>query len=354
MTKTLELEKFASGNVRSISMNRKNLLASGSDDGTVFIWNTQTGVLVKELKKNKSCVTSLAFSHNNLLAAGFHDGRLLVWNTDTWKLVKNINNGMELVYEDWEEKWIESIAFSHDMTSISQYMASMSRKGVIRIWQYVKGYNNAMYWQKIKKIYEDCNEDGTHIAFGPNNLLAIGAGPEVIVWNINTWKRRELSYGVSLNGMSVHCVNFSHNNLLAIASHNHSLVYIYNIETWKLVHRLDTRLISENASNSNSVIHQIVFDKNDSLAIACSKNHNGSSQSIVRVFDTKTWNSVLEIESNYFETEEDNECFNETEYWPKLEVSVAFNEKVLAIGFGKKVKVWQKETIPADKPRCIE
>ena len=74
----------------------------------------------------------------------------------------------------------------------------------------------------------------------------------------------------------------------------------------------------------------------------------------VRVFDTKTWNSVLEIESNYFETEEDNECFNETEYWPKLEVSVAFNEKVLAIGFGKKVKVWQKETIPADKPRCIE
>ena len=59
LTKTLELEKFASGNVRSISMNRKNLLASGSDDGTVFIWNTQTGVLVKELKKIKAVLLHL-------------------------------------------------------------------------------------------------------------------------------------------------------------------------------------------------------------------------------------------------------------------------------------------------------
>ena len=65
--------------VLSVSFNQNNLLASGSWDNTIRIWNTQTWSLVKELKGHTEAVFYVCFNHNNLLASGLRDKTIRIW-----------------------------------------------------------------------------------------------------------------------------------------------------------------------------------------------------------------------------------------------------------------------------------
>ncbi|MFC1228798.1 WD40 repeat domain-containing protein [Streptomyces sp. Sce081] len=62
------------------------LLASGSADGRVCVWQPSTGELVKEFPDHKFTVRCLATyqgSGQNLLASGGSDGNIRIWNADT-------------------------------------------------------------------------------------------------------------------------------------------------------------------------------------------------------------------------------------------------------------------------------
>ncbi|MGK7942288.1 MAG: hypothetical protein AB4062_19435, partial [Crocosphaera sp.] len=66
-----------------------NILASSSDDGTIKLWDTSTGQLIKTLPKTSSSVNTIAFSPNgNILASGNYDGTIKLWDTSTGQLIK--------------------------------------------------------------------------------------------------------------------------------------------------------------------------------------------------------------------------------------------------------------------------
>ena len=56
------------------------IIASGSDDNTVKIWDRVTGEHKITLNGHTDGVTTVAFSHDgNTLASGSHDGTVLFW-----------------------------------------------------------------------------------------------------------------------------------------------------------------------------------------------------------------------------------------------------------------------------------
>lgn len=56
-------------------------LASGSGDRTIKIWNSESGALMKELKKFSSYVNSVAFRPDGkVLASGSNDCLIKLWN----------------------------------------------------------------------------------------------------------------------------------------------------------------------------------------------------------------------------------------------------------------------------------
>ncbi|KAJ4126988.1 hypothetical protein NW768_008609 [Fusarium equiseti] len=94
-------------NVVAFSPKNHNI-ATGSDDGTVKVWDASNGVLIKTIYGCNSPISALSFSKNgNLIATGASDG--------TIKLLDSIGGECKqtLIIDDGPST-LTSIAFSHD------------------------------------------------------------------------------------------------------------------------------------------------------------------------------------------------------------------------------------------------
>ena len=66
------------------------MLASGSNDTTVKVWDIITGLLVTTLEHSQDMVYSVCFVSDNFLATG-SDGKVVrVWNVDTGGLMQSL------------------------------------------------------------------------------------------------------------------------------------------------------------------------------------------------------------------------------------------------------------------------
>ena len=100
------------------------LIATGSNDRTIKIWNQQ-GKLLSTLTGHQDRVTALAFAPNGkFLASASADNTLKLWSID--------KNKVQLLQEmKGHQNWVTSVAFSPQSDAI----ASGSRDGKIKIWQ---------------------------------------------------------------------------------------------------------------------------------------------------------------------------------------------------------------------------
>ena len=56
------------------------MLASGSDDTLIKLWDITEGILIEDLRlRNNKCVWSVAFDSDDLLASGSCDGTVHLW-----------------------------------------------------------------------------------------------------------------------------------------------------------------------------------------------------------------------------------------------------------------------------------
>jgi Ran GTPase-activating protein (RanGAP) involved in mRNA processing and transport len=60
-----------------------HLLASGSDDKTIKVWNVNTGACVKTLTGHNDCVSALAILPDRCLASGSGDCKIKLWDVNT-------------------------------------------------------------------------------------------------------------------------------------------------------------------------------------------------------------------------------------------------------------------------------
>ncbi|PYH59942.1 WD40 repeat domain-containing protein [Aspergillus niger CBS 101883] len=214
---TLEGHSYA---VTSVAFsNNGQLLASGSGDKTVKLWDAATGTLKHTLEGHSNRVYSVAFSNNGqLLASGSDDKTIKLWDAATGTLKHTLEGHSNRVY---------SVVFSNN----GQLLASGSDDKTIKLWDAATG--------TLKHTLEGHSGLVYSVAFLNNGqLLASGSYDKTIkLWDAATGTLKH-----TLEGHSnwVYLVAFSNNGqLLASGSHDKT-IKLWDAATGALKHDIST------------------------------------------------------------------------------------------------------------------
>ena len=160
----------------AFSLNSR-ILASGSKDKTIRLWDVMTGNLKRVIKCNGRPVREVAFSPDGrFLASALNDNNIWLWDVKTGGLYLTLGS---------RASWVMSIAFSPN----GFYLVAGSADGRIRLWETAK-------WTSCLTLQGYYNYSASEVAFSSDSqLLASRAGDNFIqVWDVaNNFKKHRIS-----------------------------------------------------------------------------------------------------------------------------------------------------------------
>ncbi|KAJ6070716.1 hypothetical protein N7467_012035 [Penicillium canescens] len=185
------------------------LLASGSSDGTIRLWDTVTGALQETLNGHSDSVYAVAFSPNDrLLASGSSDKTIRLWDTATGALHQTLK---------CHSRSVCTVAFSHD----GQMLASGSDDKTIRLWDTATG--------ALQQTLEGHSGSVCAVAFSPDSRLASGSSDGTIrLWDTATGALQQTLEGHS---GSVCAVAFSPDGRLLASGSSDEAIRLWDTVT---------------------------------------------------------------------------------------------------------------------------
>jgi len=156
------------------------LIAGGGADGSITLWNAQTGAMLRSTTVNYM-VGVVAFSPNGRYLAttgALYSGGIQIWDIKTGAPVRKLappTGGVSSVVFSADGKLMACVRWSPPLNSPKYHVS---------LW-------NAQNWQLLKTL----NLDGDYYAaaFMPDkNTLAIGGSASTLLWNIQTGSQRLL------------------------------------------------------------------------------------------------------------------------------------------------------------------
>jgi serine/threonine protein kinase len=170
------------------SMDRSqngNLLALGTDEGTVEVWNSKTNQRVTQWQAGEGAIWAIAVSPDgSKVVSATQDNRVKIWDTATGQLLHNLKGHHASVY---------TLAISPS----GQYLVSAGQDNVIHLWHLRTG----IHLNTLKGHRDDVQS----LAFSPwGNLLASGSSDGTVkLWNIPTGNLQQTLIGHTSDVWSV-------------------------------------------------------------------------------------------------------------------------------------------------------
>jgi WD40 repeat protein len=193
-----------------------NLLASGSVDSTVKIWNRENGTLVSTFKQ-PSGIPYLTYSPDgSLIATGAYDGKLRLWNSAEGILAKTLmgNNGT-----------LWTVDFSAD----GKIVAGAGEEKDIKLWDIESGQIiRTLTGHKLNIWDIKFSPDGSKIASGSFDQT-------VKIWDVATGK---LLHNITDHSQAVVSLAFSPDGKLLASTSDDKTIKLWNTADWHLIRSL--------------------------------------------------------------------------------------------------------------------
>ena len=145
----------------------------------VRIWDVDSGKLLYDLRGHgHSCVTCVTFSRDcRLLASGSRDTTVIVWDLSTGKMLHRFFGPKE-----WA--WVDSVAFSPDGRLVA---AGYFGEHYVRVFDVKAGRQVALL--DCRPLWVDSPVAVERVAFSPDGrFLAAASGEGVGIWRVGDWK----------------------------------------------------------------------------------------------------------------------------------------------------------------------
>lgn len=262
-----EQQSFWAGHdgwVRSLRFSQGGrLLVSGSDDGTVKLWDTNRLQCLQIFRGHADAVRTVAVADHapiainrsgGVIASGGNDKIIKLWDMDDGKCIRELPG---------HSSWVQSLDFSPDQ----RYLASGSGDQTIRIWDVDTG--------KCLHILRGHDRTVRTVKFSPDGtVLASGSSDQTIkLWDSTTWQ--ELKTLAGHNG-KVWSVDFRPDSKLLVSGSDDQTVRLWDINLGTC-----TKILEGHSSRVWSVAFGYPLSSDEPGGIVAS----GSDDQTVRIWD---------------------------------------------------------------------
>jgi WD40 repeat protein/GTPase SAR1 family protein/predicted MPP superfamily phosphohydrolase len=300
-------------------------IASGSDDKTVKLWDSDSGMLIRSLEGHQHSVLSVAFSPDGrFIASGSDDNTVKLWDSVSGMLIRSLEGHQHAVL---------SVAFSPD----GRFIASGSDDKTVKLWDSTSGM--------LIRSLEGHQHSVRSVAFSPDGrFIASGSYDKTVkLWDSASGM---LIRSLEDHQNSVRSVAFSPDGRFIASGSDDKTVKLWDSDSGMLIRSLegyqnsilsvafspDGRFIASGSddktvklwdSTSGMLIRSLEGHQNSVRSVAFSPDGrfitSGSSDNTVRLWDVETGTEV----ETYREIPPTH-AFRTVEFRPRARIATAF------------------------------
>ena len=255
----------SSGEVWSLAISPKGkIIASGSNNGSIDIYDRNTGQIKNSLGKHENVIRSLVFRpETNNLIVGDGDGIIKIWNLETSKLEQQLAGHLGSVW---------SLAISPD----GQTLVSSGEDKTVRIWDLKTGEQTNISFTHSARVFS--------LAFTPDGQMfaSSSADNKIKIWDANNG---QLLKSLSGHQNAVRSIAITPDGKYLVSGSWDKTVKIWELTSGKLISTLEghkDRVVTVAVSKDSGIIFSGSIDntikvwsiKNAELITTLYQHHN--------------------------------------------------------------------------------